>query len=155
MAKSETDEEKAERELKEAQEKAAIARVVEMNAGRTGKGTRAGFNWTRGRSSSLFYYEAFDESQPDTCPATTSEFLDLTKIQDDKILVSYLIAGYNDAAIANASDPVNEFIEPSWSPEVAKGFKLVVKNYAANVGVSIEDAAGLIKPAYLKSQEKK
>jgi hypothetical protein len=80
--------------------------------------------------------------------------MELTKIEDEKVLVSYLIEGFNSNSLSIASDPIAEFLDPSWTDEIKKGFKTVVKTYAANLKLSIEDAVALIKPAYLASLKK-
>lgn len=129
-------------------------REQELNASRTGKGTRVFLGMTRGRNPQEIQYEAFDDSKPDTLPTSLSEFMDLTKVQDEKVIVSYLLDGFNSAAYTAASDPVAEFVDASWSEEVQKQFRLVVRNYSNATGVSIEDAVALIKPGIVASQKK-
>lgn len=144
---------------KEAAKEALKARAAEMeaeekklNEGRTGKGTRAFLGMTRGRNPQKIQYEAFDESQPDTLPKTLSEFMEIAKVSDEPTIVGYLLDGFNSAAYTAASDPVAEFVEPTWSEDVQKQFRLVVRNYSNATGVSIEDAVALIKPGIVKSQ---
>ncbi len=153
----------ADAKLSEKEQKAADlkARTAEMeaeekklNEGRTGKGTRVFLGMTRGRNPQKVQYEGFDESQPDTLPSTLSEFMELTKTNDEKVIVGYLLDGFNSAAYTTASDPVAEFVDPSWSEEVQKQFRMVVRNYAGATGVSIEDAVALIKPGIVASQKK-
>lgn len=148
---------KAETQMTEKeQEKAALkarateiaAKETELNASRTGKGTRATIGLTRGRNPQMVQYESFWESLPDTLPTTLSEFMELSKVQDEKAIVSYLIDGFNSASYTNASDPVAEFVDATWTDEVQKQFKFVIKNYAAATQVSIEDAVALIKPGF-------
>ena len=134
---------------------AATEKAKTANATRTGKGTRVRVGQTRGRNPQVISWEAFDESQPDTLPKTLSEFMEITKVSDETAIVQYLIDGYNDAAYTAASDPVAEFVDASWSDDVQKQFRLVVRNYANATGVSIEDAVALIKPGIVKSQAKK
>lgn len=134
---------------------AAQAKADETNKSRSGKGTRVKAGLTRGRNPQVVSFEAFNEKLPETLPVTISEFMDLTKVQDEPTIMGYLIDGFNSASYTTASDPVAEFVEASWEPEIQKGFRTVVRNFATNNGMSIEDAANLIKPAYLKSQEKK
>lgn len=129
-------------------------REKELNAGKTGKGTRSFLGMTRGRNPQEIQYEAFDESQPDTLPKTLSEFMEVAKVQDEAVIVSYLIDGYNSAAYTTASDPVAEFVDASWPEDVQKQFRLVVRNYSNATGVSIEDAVALIKPGIVASQKK-
>lgn len=148
---------------KEAKKEAIKARTTDMekrekvlNEGKTGKGTRTMLGMTRGKGSTEVQYEAFDESQPDTLPKTVSECFTLMDIGDNEPLaVSYLIDGFNSASYQTASDPTNEFVDPSWTPEVQKQFRLVVRNYSQATGVSIEDAVALIKPGIVASQKSK
>src|SRR5437762_3210306 len=132
---------------------AATEKAKTANATRTGKGTRVRVGQTRGRNPQVISWEAFDESQPDTLPKTLSEFMEITKVSDETAIVQYLIDGYNDAAYTAASDPVAEFVDATWAEDVQKQFRVVVRNYANATGVSIEDAAALIKPGIVKSQK--
>lgn len=147
-----TPEEKAKLEAKAAAVKAAETKAKEINDARTGKGTRVFVGSTRGRSTQVISYENFDLSQPDTLPKTLSEFMEVTKTNDETIIVGYLLDGYNSAQYTAASDPVAEFVEPTWSDDVQKQFRLVVRNYAAATNVSIEDAVALIKPGILAAE---
>jgi hypothetical protein len=133
---------------------AAELKATETNSARTGKGTRVKVGQTRGRNPQVISYEYFDESLPDSLPKTLSEFMEITKIDDEKVIVSYIIDGFNSANYVAASDPVAEFVEPTWPDDVQKQFRLVVRNYANATGVSIEDAVALIKPGIVKSQAK-
>lgn len=133
---------------------AAKAKAEEINKSRSGKGTRIKVGQTRGRNPQVISYEVFNEKMTDTLPVTLSEFMELTKVQDEPTIMSYLIDGFNLSSYTTASDPVAEFVDASWPDDVQKGFRTVVRNYAQNVGVSIEDAANLIKPAYLNAQKK-
>jgi len=132
------------------QETAATA----ANASRTGKGTRVSVGMTRGRNPQVISYEEFDDALPDTLPVSLSEFMDVAKVQDEKLIVSYLIEGFNASQYTEASDPLAEFVEATWTPEVQKQFRLVVRNYSNATGVSIEDAVALIKPGIVASQKK-
>jgi hypothetical protein len=149
---------KAETQLSEKeQEKAALkardaeitAKETELNKDRTGKGTRVTIGLTRGRNPQMVQYESFWDSLPDTLPASLSEFMDLTKVQDEKLIVSYLIDGFNSASYTNASDPVAEFVDPAWTDEIAKQFKFVIKNYSSALNMSVEDSVALIKPGFV------
>jgi len=80
--------------------------------------------------------------------------MDVAKVQDEKLIVSYLIEGFNASQYTEASDPLAEFVEATWTPEVQKQFRLVVRNYSNATGVSIEDAVALIKPGIVASQKK-
>lgn len=146
-----TDVEKTEQEkaLEAAENKAS-----ETNKARSGKGTRVKVGQTRGRNPQVISYENFDEAQPDTLPKSLSEFMEVSKIQDEPTIVSFLIDGFNSAQYTLASDPVAEFVEPTWPDDVQKQFRLVVRNYSNATGVSIEDAVALIKPGIVKSQTK-
>ncbi len=125
-----------------------------LNADRTGKGTRLNIGYTRGKGSQRIQYEAFDETQPDTLPKDLAEFMELSKVNDEKTIVSFLISGFNDAMYTAASDPIAEYVNPAWDPEVARQFRLVVRNYANATGATIEDAVNLIKPGIEASQKK-
>jgi hypothetical protein len=139
------------------QEKALEAKNEEVkaeNAKRTGKGTRLRVGQTRGRNPQVITFEAFDESLPDTLPATLSEFMTLAKTDDEKLITSYLIDGYNAASYTLASDPIAEFVDAAWSEDLQKGFRTSVRAYSVNAGVSIEDAVALIKPGIAAAHAK-
>jgi hypothetical protein len=125
----------------------------EANKKRTGKGTRVKVGATRGKNPQAISFENFDDSKPDTLPVTITEFHELIKA-DEPTMVSYLIEGYNQAQYTAASDPIAEFVNPAWSDDVQKQFRLVVRNYSNATGVSIEDAVALIKPGIEASQKK-
>lgn len=154
-AETKVNEKEAQKEALKAREKEMQEKESKLNAGRSGKGTRVFLGLTRGRNPQEVQYEAFDESQPDTLPATLSEFMELTKTSDEKIIVGYLIDGFNSASFTAASDPVAEYVDLSWPDDVQKQFRLVVRNYANATGVSIEDAVNLIRPGIVASQQKK
>lgn len=132
---------------------AAQAKADEINAARTGKGTRVKVGSTRGKNPQVISFENFDEGKPETLPLTLSEFMEVTKVSDEKVIVSMLIDGFNSQAYTNASDPVAEFVNPAWSDEVQKQFRIVVRNYANATGVSLEQAVALIKPGIEASQK--
>lgn len=134
---------------------AAEAAVKSVNDTRTGKGTRLRVGQTRGRNPQVIKFENFDESQPDTLPKTLSEFMEITKVQDEPTIMGYLIDGFNSNSYVLASDPVAEFVDASWPDDVQKQFRIVVRQYAAGANVSIEDAVALIKPGIAASQAKK
>jgi hypothetical protein len=136
-------------------EEAAQKKADETNAARSGKGTRVKVGMTRGRNPQVISFERFDDSLPDTLPSTLSEFMEIAKVNDEKLIVSYLLDGFNSANYTAASDPVAEYVDPSWSEDVQKQFRLVVRNYSVATGVSIEDAVALIKPGIAASQAKK
>jgi hypothetical protein len=124
------------------------------NEARTGVGTRVKVGQTRGRNPQVISYEVFDESKPDTLPKTITEFMEVTKVNDEPSIMGFLLDGFNSASYVTASDPVAEFVEATWPEDVQKQFRLVVRNYANATGVSIEEAVALIKPGIVKSQAK-
>jgi hypothetical protein len=136
-------------------------REKELNASKTGKGLRSFLGMTRGRNPLEIQYENWDESQPATLPSTLSEFMDALKTRGvtdgdmEKEVVRRLVIGDNDVLYKEASDPVAEFVDSSWTPEVQKQFRIVVRNYSTATGVSIEDAVALIKPGIVASQKAK
>lgn len=136
--------------LKEAQNKAD-----ETNKARTGVGLRVRVGQTRGKNPSVIDWEAFDESQPDTLPKDLKTFASVTGTEKESDLVDYLIAGYNAAAYAQASDEIGEFINDAWDKETQAQFRLAVRNYAKISGSSIEDSVNLIKPGVEKAFEAK
>lgn len=151
---NEQSEKAANKEALKAREADMTAREKVLNAEKTGKGVRSFLGMTRGRNPQEIQYEAFDDSQPETLPTSLSEFMDVAKVQDEKLIVAYLIDGFNSAAYTAASDPVAEYVDASWTDEVQKQFRLVVRNYSNATGVSIEDAVALIKPGIVASQKK-
>lgn len=152
MGSNEVNEKEAAKEALKARSADMAKREKALNEGRTGKGTRAFLGMTRGRNPQEIQYEAFDESLPDSLPKTLSEFMEVSKVNDEPTIVSYLIDGFNSAAYTAASDPVAEFVEASWDSDVQKQFRVVVRNYANATGVSIEDAVALIKPGIVAAQ---
>ena len=129
---------------------AAEKLVNEENAKRTGVGTRMKVGRTRGKGSIVIKYEQFDEALPDTLPKSIQEFMDTTGKKDEPSMVGYLIAGYNEELYTAASDPLAEFVEPTWPSEVQTQFRLVVRNYSRGANVPLEDAVNLIKPGFVK-----
>lgn len=146
-----TPEQKAAKERLSAEVAKAEEKAKAENASRTGQGTRVAVGMTRGRNPQVISYEEFDDALPETLPKSLSEFMTLTKTEDEKLIVEYLIDGFNDAQYTLASDPVAEFVDASWPDDVKKSFRLVVRNYATNANVSIEDAVALIKPGIEKA----
>lgn len=149
-----------EKTAQEAAVEAMQAKADAANAASSGVGTRIRVGQTRGRNPQVISWEAFDESQPETLPKTLSDFMTLTGIDKmpgnsgENLIVSYLLDGFNSAAYIAASDPVAEFVDPTWSEDVQKQFRLVVRNYSIATGVSIEDAVALIKPGIVAAQRK-
>src|SRR5262245_61846473 len=116
------------------------AKADEQNKTRTGKGTRLHVGQTRGKNPQVITWEAFDDSLPETLPTTLAEFMSLAKTEDEKAIVSMLVDGFNAQAYSAASDPIAEFINPEWDGDTVSRFRIVVRNYAANAEVSLEDA---------------
>jgi len=125
-----------------------------QNESRKGLGTRLRVGQTRGKNPMIITWEAFDDSLPDTLPTTIASFMEVTGKKDEPSLVAYLIGGYNDAAYTAASDPLAEFVEPTWPDEVQTQFRLVVRNYSRGAFVSLEDAVALIKPGFSRLNDK-
>ena len=144
----------AKTELEVARE-ALEAKAAETNKARTGKGTRVKVGSTRGKNPQAITFESFDLSLPETLPADSEEFLALTGTKDAKVLLSYLLDGYNDAMYTAASDPIAEYVEQSWSEDVQKAFRMAVRNFASGASVSIEDAVALIKPGIVAAEAKR
>ena len=149
------------KEKTKARDAEMAAREVELNAGKTGKGTRTALGMTRGRNPQEIQYENWDESLPDSLPVSLDEFMKLSGIDNmkgegeaERAIVRRLILGDNEVFYTEASDPVAEFVELSWPDDVQKQFRIVVRNYSNATGVSIEDAVALIKPGIVASQAK-
>jgi len=121
-----------------------------INAARTGIGVRLRVGQTRGKNPQVIGWEAFDEALPATLPTSIQSFMDTVNVKDEPTLVSYLIAGYNEAQYTAASDPLAEFVDLSWPQEAQTQFRLVVRNYSRGAMVSLEDAVNLIKPGFAK-----
>jgi hypothetical protein len=153
-AETTVSEKEAEKAAKEARAKEIAAKEAALNKDKSGKGLRFFVGFTRGRSTQMVEYENWDEAQTDTLPLSLSEFMDIRKISDEKEIVKRLILGDNELLYKEASDPVAEFVDLTWPEDIQKNFRIVVRNYATGANVSIEDAANLIKPAYLASQAK-
>jgi len=141
-------------DVRETLVKEMTVKAEETNKARTGKGTRVRVGQTRGKNPKVISWEAFDDSKPETLPSSLSDFMDITKTSDEKVIVQFLIDGYNDAQYTAASDPIAEYVNPTWTDEVQRQFRLVVRNYSNATGVTIEDAVALIKPGIEASQKK-
>lgn len=133
---------------------AANKKAHEVNSTRTGKGLRQRVGQTRGRNPQVITWEAFDESLPETLPTSLADFAELTGTKDEKSMVAFLVDGFNSYQYTQASDPIAEYVNPAWPEDVQRQFRLAVRNYAAMVGVSIEDAVALIKPGVEKANQK-
>lgn len=128
----------------------AEAEVKAANATRLGVGTRMKVGRTRGKGSIVIKYEQFDDAQPDTLPKSMQEFMEVTGVKDEPTLVNYLIAGRNEELYTAASDPLAEFIDPTWPADAQTQFRLVVRNYSRGANVPLELAVELIKPGFVK-----
>jgi hypothetical protein len=137
----------------EARSKDMDEREKKLNEGKTGVGTRTFIAMTRGKNPQEIQYDSFDDTKPETLPKTIEEFLKVAELdptKDESSIVSFLIGGFNDAAYTAASDPLREYVDPTWPPESQAQFRLVVRNYSRGAQVSIEDAVALIKPGFEK-----
>ena len=142
-----TDEAKSAKEIElETKQKEADT----TNAARTGVGTRMRVGQTRGKNPLVISWEAFDESKPETLPATIQQFMEVSKVADEPSLVAFLIGGLNDANYTAASDPLAEYVDLTWPQDAQTQFRLVVRNYSRGAQVSLEDAVTLIKPGFEK-----
>jgi len=153
-AETQVSEKEAAKEALKAREKDMAEREKKLNEGREGKGTRVFLGMTRGRNPQEIQYEAFDESQPETLPTTLTEFMELTKTNDEKVIVGYLLDGFNSANYTAASDPIAEFVDASWPEELQKQFRTVVRNYSSGASISIDDAVALLKPGFVAAAAK-
>jgi hypothetical protein len=135
---------------KVAEREAAEKEAAAVNEKRSGVGTRVHVGSTRGKASLVIKWEAFDESKPETLPTTIQQFMEVTSVKDEPSLVGFLIDGYNNANYIAASDPLAEYVDPTWPDDAQTQFRLVVRNYSRGAGVSIEDAVALIKPGFAK-----
>jgi hypothetical protein len=147
-----TPEEVAEKAAKEKALAEAKAAAKLDNDTRSGVGTRAQVGQTRGRSTSVITYEAWDFNQPETLVKTLAQFFDYRKVNEmgetagEAYIVNRLMRGDNEVMQEIASDPIAEFVDLAWPEDIQTRFRLVVRNYANGANVSIEDAVSLIKP---------
>lgn len=148
MATQASNAQELEQQKKDAEMQAAENKVKTANASRNGVGTRMFAGRTRGKGSLVITYENFDESQPDTLPKSIQQFMEVTGKKDEPSLVKFLIDGYNQELYTAASDPLAEFVDPTWPDDAQTQFRLVVRNYSRGANVSLEDAVKLIKPGF-------
>jgi hypothetical protein len=154
------DVEKAKAETIKARNTDMEKREKELNAGKTGKGTRTFLGMTRGRNPIEIQYEQWDEAAKDSLPVTLSDVIEIHKSRGqegdaaEKDIVRRWVLGDNDLLYAEASDPISEFVDKSWPDDVQKQFRLVVRNYSVGCSVSIEDAVAIIKPGFSSGQAK-
>lgn len=111
------------------------------NATRSGIGTRVFVGATRGRSTQVIKYEAFDTSKPETLPTSVEEVCTVLNITSESELLPLLFEGANAAAYRAASDPLSDYINPVWSEEAKAKFKVTVRSYAAAMEISLDEAA--------------
>jgi len=137
------------------QVEAADAKATATNASRSGVGTRVMVGKTRGKNPVVISYENFDSSKPDTLPTSIPQFMEVTTVKDEAILLSFLIDGFNNDRYTSASDPLAEYVNDAWAPEVQNQFRIVVRNYSRGAEVSLEDAVLLVKPGFEKKFGKK
>lgn len=150
MADTATVEQVDEKEAaKEAKLKPFEDKASGANKERKGIGLRMAAGLTRGKGSLPFNYERFDESIPDSIPKTLadtqkviSEYLTSVNLAlDEARTVDFLKRGFNDWSLEQASDPIAEFVDQSWPEDKQTQFRLVVRNTAKMLNMSIEDAA--------------
>lgn len=127
----------------------AVKVAAEKNAALKGVGKRFKVGSTRGKNPTIITFEVLDESQPDTLPKSVQEFME-TITSDQKVLLEYLIRGFNEASYEAASDPLAEYVSPVWTPEVALTFRTAVRNYSKGLGIELEDAVNIIRPGFAK-----
>ncbi|MET0785362.1 MAG: hypothetical protein ABWY25_01480 [Paenisporosarcina sp.] len=72
-----------------------------------------------------------------------------TKIEAPTLL-NFAIRGQNDALYEAASDPLAEFVVPSWPAEVQSTFRQAVRNYARGLQMTLDEAVGTIRPGFVK-----
>lgn len=121
----------------------------ETNSTRTGISTRVTVGATRGKNPQIISYEQFDESVPDSLPKSHEAFVEFVKPTGVEFL-DYLIRGYNAARFEAASDPLAEYVVASWPNDVQGAFRQAVRNYSRGLGMTLEDAAAVIRPGFVK-----
>jgi hypothetical protein len=127
----------------------AEAKATEVNAGRSGIGTRQVVGATRGKNPQIITYEQWDDSQPDTMPKSYEQFVEIVKPTAAQF-IDFLIRGQNAALYEAASDPLAEFVVASWPAEVQSTFRQAVRNYSRGLGITLEDAVSTIRPGFVK-----
>ena len=129
------------------------AELEEKNSAMTGVGLRYFAGLTRGKGSQVVKWLAFDDSDEASYPKTIEDFVSVVKPTKEDML-RFAVDGFNSAAYSAASDPIAEYVNPSWDDAVKAQFKLVVRNYhrAMNGLVSLEEVVKLIKPGIESAQ---
>jgi hypothetical protein len=123
-----------------------VEEVKELNSKAEGKGLRWFTGFTRGRNTMAIKFQGFDESKPETLPASLQEFMDLTGVKSETDLVSFAIAGYNDVLYKQASDPIAEYVDKTWDDEKVTAFRNIVRNFVKTTGKSVEEIVAFVKP---------
>lgn len=116
-----------------------------VNATREGVGVRLAAGSTRGKGSVVISWEEFPLDKPELLPKSLKEFIDITKVSQETLLV-YALEGFNTIAQRTASDPIAEFINPTWDDETQTQFRISVRSTSKNTGMSIEEVANMLKP---------
>jgi hypothetical protein len=116
----------------------------------TAKGLRHFAGSTRGKGSMVIQYQGFDTDSPETLPGSLAEFMQLTGVKDEKELLALAIEGFNADAYQTASDPIAEFVNSNWDKDTQSQFRLVVRNMNKSMGISIEEAANMVRPGIEK-----
>lgn len=136
------------KEVQTTEREKAVNAAAEKNAALGEKvGPRYKVGSTKGKNPIIIEYLNFDDSKPATLPKTPQEFTEVVT-NDPKLLLEYMIRGYNDAMYEAASDPLSEYVSSVWSPEVALTFRTAVRNYAKGLGLELEQAVNIIRPGF-------
>lgn len=102
---------------------------------------------TRGKNPRDIEYEAFDLEKQESLPKSIKEFMEVTKVAEEKELVELLVNGFNDSQYSAASDEIGEFINDVWDKEYQAQFRLTIRNFSKIAGKSIEETVVMCKPA--------
>jgi hypothetical protein len=120
----------------------------------TSVGLRKFVGRTRGKGSVLISWNQFDDSVPESLPKTHEEFMNVAGISADEKgaaeLLDLMIRGYNARAYEAASDPIAEYVNAAWPDEIQTGFRTVVRTYARNLEIPIDEAATEVRARYDK-----
>jgi hypothetical protein len=139
-----------EKVIRDLNQQTAQINADEENSKRTGVGKRVMVGQTRGKNPQIITWEAFADELPDTHPKSVDEFTNVVGEKSEAELVQRLIIGENELAYIAASDPIKEYVEPTWDDDVQTNFRLVVRNYARTLMLGIDEAVALIKPGFVK-----
>jgi len=132
-------------EIKAAQEKADA-----VNKGRSGVGTRLFVGSTRGKGSMVISFEQFDDSEPDTLPKSTEEFMQVTGVTSESDILKLLIEGYNDKLYKDASDPLAEYVNAVWPADAQAQYRLIVRTTAKALGDPLDEVAEAVQARFNK-----